>query len=251
MPVNNNSFKVKVKSQLAYIEGLGVSTGMLSFEFLPAILTGLTVSVLHASLPTHWLPFVLASRTQKWSYKKTFSILMIAGLGHVLTTTLLGALVVWFGVKISQESERVFIFLAAGAVFLFGAYNIIQHFRGHKHSHCDDTHPHHHDYKKTASDGWAVLSLLSLLTFSPCESFIPVYISAWPLGWVGFAVLSLVLAVGTLLAMTIFMTFMFFGAGKIKLYWLENNEKLIFGIMLLILSLMVYLVEVMMPHAHG
>jgi ABC-type nickel/cobalt efflux system permease component RcnA len=147
---------------------------MLSFEYLPAILTGLTVSVLHASLPTHWLPFVLASRTQKWSYKRTFSILMIAGLGHVLTTTLLGALIVWFGVKISQESERIFIFIAASAVFLFGAYNIVQHLRGHKHSHCDDTHPHHHDYKKTSNDGWAVLSLLSLLTFSPCESFLPV-----------------------------------------------------------------------------
>lgn len=224
---------------------------MISFEFIPAILTGLTVAVLHASLPTHWLPFVLAARTQKWSYKKTFSILMIAGLGHVVTTTLLGALVVWFGVEIHERYGFILVSVAASGVFLFGAYNIFQHFRGHKHSHCDNTHPHHHDFNSTASDGWAVLSLLSLLTFSPCESFLPVYVSAWPLGWMGFGILSLVLGVGTLLAMTVFMTIVYFGYAKLKLHWLENNEKLIFGIMLLLLSLMIYVIEVQFPHSHG
>jgi hypothetical protein len=59
------------------------------------------------------------------------------------------------------------------------------------------------------------------------------------------------LAVGTLVAMTVFMTAMYFGAAKIKLHWLENNEKLIFGIILILLSLMVYVVEVLMPHAHS
>lgn len=225
---------------------------MLSFEYIPAMITGLTVAVLHASLPTHWLPFVLASRTQKWSYKKTFSILMIAGLGHVLTTTLLGAAVVWFGVKLSEQAGQILVFVAAGGVFAFGAYNIVQHFRGHTHSHCDSTVPHHHhDFSKTASDGWAVLSLLSLLTFSPCESFLPVYVSAWPLGWTGFLVLSMVLGVGTLLAMTVFMTVVYFGSVKLKLHWLENNEKLIFGIMLLFLSLMIYVIEIAVPHSHG
>jgi nickel/cobalt transporter (NicO) family protein len=220
-------------------------------DFLPAIITGLTVAALHASLPTHWLPFVLASRTQKWSYRKTFSILMIAGIGHVLTTTLIGALVVWFGVKISENFEQTLVFVSAASVFAFGAYNILQHFRGHKHSHCDSTNPHHHDFNKTASDGWAILSLLALLTFSPCESFLPVYISAWHLGWAGFGVLSLVLGLGTLFAMTVFMTIVYFGYAKLKLHWLENYEKLIFGIMLLLLSLAVYATEIIFPHSHG
>lgn len=226
---------------------------MLNIEYLPAIITGLSVSALHAALPTHWLPFVLASRTQKWSYKKTFSILMIAGLGHVLTTALLGAAVVWFGVQLGEQTGKIFISVAALAIFSYGLYNVIQHYKGHKHSHCDHSHPHHHDeteFKKTASDGWAVLSLLSLLTFSPCESFLPVYLSAWSLGWTGFLVLSLVLGFGTLLAMTFFMTLMYFGSLKFKMRWLENNEKLIVGLLLMLLAVLIYFIETSAGHVH-
>ena len=216
-------------------------------------MTGLTVAVLHASLPTHWLPFVLASRTQKWNYRKTFSILMIAGLGHIITTTLIGAGVVWFGIKLGENFGRILVSVATASVFLFGLYNLVQHFRGYHHSHCHNHHPHHHDleFKKTASDGWAILSLLSLLTFSPCESFLPVYVSAWPLGWTGFVVLSVVLGVGTLAAMTFYMTAMYFGAMKLKLHWLEDNEKLIFGIMLLFLAAAIYITELVIPHTHN
>lgn len=223
---------------------------MLSFDFLPAIMTGLTVAVLHAALPTHWLPFVLAARSQRWTYKKTFSILLIAGTGHILTTTLIGAAVVWFGIKLHQNFEKGMVLIAVFSVLAFGIYNIWSHFKGSKHSHCDHAHPHHHDYNKTAKDGWAILSLLSLLTFSPCEAFLPVYVSAWPLGWIGFGVLSLVLALGTLVAMTVFMTIVYYGSAKLKLTWLEENEKLVMGAALILLSLMIYLTEIQIPHQH-
>src|SRR5262249_6816494 len=36
------------------------------------------------------------------------------------------------------------------------------------------------------SDRTAILSLLALLTFSPCEGFLPVYVSAIRFGWGGF-----------------------------------------------------------------
>ena len=32
--------------------------------------TGFAVSFVHSILPTHWLPFVLAARAQKWSRAK-------------------------------------------------------------------------------------------------------------------------------------------------------------------------------------
>ena len=57
--------------------------------------TGFTVAFFHAAIPTHWLPFVMASRSQKWSWSKTQSILLISGFGHVIMTTLLGALLLF------------------------------------------------------------------------------------------------------------------------------------------------------------
>lgn len=221
---------------------------MILNQLWPFLLTGLTVSILHAALPTHWLPFVLASRSQKWGYQKTISILLIAGLGHILTTSFIGAAVVWFGLHLNKNFEQTMVFIASASVFLFGLYNLIQHFRGIKHSHCDHSKPHQHDYQINSKDGWAVLSLLSLLTFSPCESFLPIYVSAWQTGWAGFGALTAVLGIGTLLAMILFTSLFYFGMKQIKLTWLENNEKLIMGIILIGLSFVIYFAE--LSHNH-
>ncbi len=218
-------------------------------HLLPFGITGLTVAVLHAAMPTHWLPFVLAAKAQKWTYKKVLTILSIAGLGHVMTTTLLGAAIVWFGIRVTESLGQIFIVVASLSIFLFGLYYIVQYFRGHRHSHCRHDHPHVHDYNKTAKDGWAILSLLALLTFSPCESFLPVYMSAWNTGWHGFFVLSGVLAIGTLLSMILFTSIAFFSLKQIRLQFLENHEKLIIGTILIILSLIVFAME--STHHHG
>lgn len=215
------------------------------YSLLPILLTGLMIAVLHAAIPTHWLPFVIASRAQKWSWRKTQSILLIAGLGHVIMTTVLGALIFVLGLKFFERYQNYFLIIASLSIGLFGVFQIIQHYRGHRHSHCDHTHQHHHfdEMQKTTQDGWAILSLLSLLTFSPCESFLPVYLSAVNLGWFGFLALSLVLAVGTLFSMLILTWVSMLGLSKFEMNWIEDNEKLVTGIGLLTLSVLVFLLE--------
>lgn len=221
---------------------------MILNELWPFLLTGLTVSILHAALPTHWLPFVLAGRTQKWSYQRTVSILLIAGSGHILTTSAIGAAVVWFGLQMNENFQQVMTIVASLSVLGFGIYNLYQHFHGIKHSHCDHTQPHHHDYQVNSKDGWAVLSLLSLLTFSPCESFLPIYVSAWKTGWIGFAALTAVLSLGTMLAMFSFMSMFYFSLKQFKMTWLEDNEKLMMGSILILLSIVIYFLEVSHNH---
>ena len=217
--------------------------------FFPFLITGLIVSTIHAALPTHWLPFVLAARSQKWTYSKTISILLIAGIGHILTTSLIGAALVWFGLKISDSLQSLLVLAASISLFLFGLYYIVQSRRGHTHAHCSHNHPHTHDYKENSKDGWAILSLLALLTFSPCESFVPVYVSAWSLGWFGFFALTVVLAIGTLVAMILFTSLAYFGFRQINLNWLERREKLIIGIVLMIFSVVIYIMESGHQHA--
>jgi hypothetical protein len=43
-----------------------------------------------------------------------------------------------------------------------------------------------------------------MLTLSPCEGFLPVYLSGVQFGWRGFVVLSIILAIATLAGMTLF-----------------------------------------------
>ena len=57
--------------------------------FTAIAITGFTVAFLHAAIPTHWLPFVVAARAQHWNSAKTLVVTGIAGSGHVLFTTAL------------------------------------------------------------------------------------------------------------------------------------------------------------------
>jgi nickel/cobalt transporter (NicO) family protein len=218
---------------------------MSDFSILPILFTGLMISILHAAIPTHWLPFVMASRSQKWTWSKTQSILLIAGMGHVIMTTLLGALLFVLGIGLYHRIEKYFILVASLSIASYGLFQIYQYTHGRKHSHCDHTHEHHHldEMQKTSTDGWAILSLLSLLTFSPCESFLPIYLTSVGYGWSGFVMLSIVLAVGTLVTM---LTLAWISARTIEKYkmdWLEDHEKLIVGVGLILLAVVVYLLE--------
>jgi nickel/cobalt exporter len=82
------------------------------------------------------------------------------------------------------------------------------HSHGHPHDH---GHSHDHEVKCSASaapvvgtlppatSDWAAISgLFALLTFSPCEGFLPIYASGIRYGWSGFALLTLVLSVATI-----------------------------------------------------
>lgn len=218
---------------------------MSDLSILPILATGLFIAVLHSMIPTHWLPFVMASRTQKWAWSKTLSILMIAGLGHVIMTTLLGAAIFSVGMGVHRIIHDYFILIACSSISLYGLFQIIQYARGKKHTHCDHTHEHHHsaDLKLKSKDGWAILSLLALLTFSPCESFLPVYLSAVGYGWQGFVLLSAVLAGGTLLTMLSFTWLSAKTMDRFELDWLEDHEKLIVGMGLIVLAVILYFIE--------
>ena len=246
---------------------------------LPIIVTGFSIAFFHAAIPTHWLPFVMAARAQRWSKSKTLGVTALAGGGHVLFTTILGILIVWLGIKIDEKVGHWFPIIAGGVLILFGLYYLIQQLRGQGHSHShfsfgtkhkdhghnhDHNHNHDHDHghghkkssqsllehidpdearKKPMSDKVAILSLLAMLTFSPCEGFLPVYLSAISYGWIGFALLSMILALATLLGMVIFTWLTLAGMEKLKLSFLERYESGLMGAILCMLGLGVILFE--------
>jgi len=54
------------------------------------VVGALTVSTLHAILPSHWLTVVLVGNAWGWSKNKIMRLVFLAGSGHVLMTTMLG-----------------------------------------------------------------------------------------------------------------------------------------------------------------
>jgi len=73
-------------------------------------------------------------------------------------------------------------------------------------------------------------------------------VSAWKTGWIGFAALTAVLSLGTMLAMFSFMSMFYFSLKQFKMTWLEDNEKLMMGSILILLSIVIYFLEVSHNH---
>jgi hypothetical protein len=100
--------------------------------------------------------------------------------------------------------------------------------------------------KKDTGDWAAISGLLVMLTFSPCEAFLPVYLSGVQFGWAGFFVLSGILAAGTLAGMTLFTWLTLRGLRGIDLKRLERHEAGLLAAVFGLLGLLMLFLE----HGH-
>ncbi len=229
--------------------------------------TGFSVAFFHAAIPTHWLPFVLVSRARGWSRGKTLGVAAFAGLGHVALTSLLGLLIAWFGFQLQEHAETLFPKVAGGLLLALGAFYLWRQWRGgvlhhhapggHHHASAECGHEHGHSHwdeelkdsalvSRQAGD-WAVISgLFVMLTLSPCEAFLGVYLSGVQFGWRGFFVLSGILAVATLAGMMLFTWLTLLGFEKLSVQKLERYEAGMLGGIFVVLGLMMLLLE----HGH-
>jgi len=82
-----------------------------------------------------------------------------------------------------------------------------------------------------------------MLTFSPCEGFLPVYLSGIKYGWPGFALLSAFLALATMAGMVFFTWLTMIGMERLKLKTLEKYESGILGALLWVLAIIVLITE--------
>lgn len=219
-------------------------------------ITGFGVAFFHAAIPTHWLPFVLTARAQRWTHARTLAITALAGSGHALFTALLGLFIAWFGIVLNEKIDW-FPRIAGGALLLLGLFYIFRQIitGGHPHKHLVGGHPHAHDendhehrHENVAagahvSDRVAITSLLALLTFSPCEAFLPIYASGVRYGWGGFALLTAILSVGCVTGMVVFTALTLAGVQKIKLGLLEKYEGGLMGALLCVIGVLIILFE--------
>jgi len=160
-----------------------------------AILCGTAASIgfLHTLFgPDHYLPFIVMNRARKWSATKTAWITFVCGLGHVLSSVVLGLIGIAFGMAVMKlEAFEAFRGnLAAWALIGFGfAYAGWGIHRGiknrpHTHLHLDGdgapAHSHSHDGEHTHSHEPAPKKsitpwvLFTIFVLGPCEPLIPI-----------------------------------------------------------------------------
>jgi nickel/cobalt transporter (NicO) family protein len=227
--------------------------------------TGFTVAFFHAAIPTHWLPFVLVARARRWSRTKTIAVTSLAGMGHVALTSVLGLVIAWFGFQLDEKLGEAFPWIAGGLLIAFAIFYLWRQWTGrgilhhhppgshhHPGEHCGEEREHSHwqeEMKDSAlvshkAGDWAAISgLFVMLTLSPCEGFLPVYLSGVQFGWTGFWVLSAILAVATLAGMTIFTWLAMIGFERFRLKAFERHEAGLLGVLFATLGVLIIALE--------
>lgn len=227
--------------------------------------TGFTVAFLHAAIPTHWLPFVLVARARGWGRAKTVAVSSLAGMGHVALTGLIGLAIAWFGFQLDEKVGEAFPWIAGGLLLCFAVFYFWRQWTGggvchhhppgsrhHADEHCQEEHEKSHWQEELqdtplvsdrAGDWTAISGLFVMLTLSPCEGFLPVYLSGVQFGWTGFVVLSVILAVATLAAMTLFTWLALVGFERFQLKSFERYEAGLLGTLFAVLGVIIIALE--------
>lgn len=199
----------------------------------------LTLSLLHALIPSHWLPFVTIGQTERWSLRQTLTVTAIAGLAHTVSTTLLGVLVSLAGWQLAENyhdlSERAIPLL----LLALGLWYLMQHLR-HRHVH---NHLDARGTRKARSFSALLLSLGLAMFLSPCLEIETYFLSAGAKGWRAVGLVALIYNSITLSGMLLMVTIGRRGLSYVNPHWFEHHENLITGLTLVGLAVFNFFIE--------
>jgi hypothetical protein len=229
-------------------------------QLLSILVGALLASLLHAAIPTHWLPFVLMGRVRKWGLGRLLQVTALGGCCHILVTCLLGAGLVYLSEQVGWDHEHgegfaqklaPILLLVVGLVYV--VLHIVTRGRHHHHfpidaavkqPHAAGEHGYEHGHR--LSEGATIGTLIAVMTLSPCEAAIPIFLPAATFGWWGVALLSGVLLVGTVAGMLVLVALGHRGIELVKSEFIEHNERLLLGVILSILGV----AGLLLSHAH-
>jgi nickel/cobalt exporter len=217
------------------------------------------VAIFHSLLPDHWVPLAVVARTQRWSLFHVGRMALLAALGHVITSLILGGLIALIGLQFQHEIETQqghivgIVLVLTGIIFLI--WGLVghgphghNHGEGHVHDHGlgemqDDSHEHKYSFRKEQPlvKRLAAITVPFGVAASPDLTILPVTLAASALGRVAVVgVLSVfaVFTIATFIALTVIATM----AGyQIKGDWLEENANTITSLVLIAIGIAAYL----------
>jgi nickel/cobalt transporter (NicO) family protein len=206
---------------------------------LQIILSSFALSVIHGSIPNHWLPLIAVGHAQRWKTKKVLSGMLIIGSAHVLSTILIGILIGWFGYRITEHYGWVTRIVAPLVLILLGLIYLIIHFLGKNQHH----HSHTGNISSKNSDNSILLSLAIAMFFSPCIELEAYYFTASASGWPAIALVSAIYFIVTVSTMMTLVYFSWKGIQRLNMHWLEHNNKLIIGMVLILIGITGFFIE--------
>lgn len=216
------------------------------------LVTALSVAALHTVIGVdHSLPFVVLSKARGWTLRRTLAITAACGVGHVLSSVLLGAFGIGLGVAIERlawvEAGRGSIasWLLIGFGLLYAVHGALKGARrrshAHAHAHADGVvHHHAHDHQRAehrhphgapSATATTVWTLFIIFAFGPCEPLIPLLMApAAAHHWTWVALVALVFGLVTVGTMMAVVAVGHLGLGRVRLAFAERHASTLAGL---------------------
>lgn len=196
------------------------------------------LSLVHAAIPNHWLPIILIGKSEKWSARETVGVAALSGLMHTISTILLGAIIGYIGLKLTEKSEDITRTIAS----------LILIFMGVVYFGLDLKHQHHDHMPKNISgrnkSKFAIILTLALaMFFSPCLEIETYFFKAGTLGFIGITLVGIVYLIVTVSAMSLLVFIGCKSIEKINIHFLDHHEKKVTGSVLILLGILSYFIQ--------
>ncbi len=208
------------------------------------IMGAFLLSIVHASIPNHWLPLVALSKSENWNEKFTMSTTALAGFAHTLSTIIIGIIVGFLGYQLSGSYSFIVSVIAPGLLIILGVIYLALSFRAnrqhHRHHH---SHEIHLDGAKKKTTFAIITALVISMFFSPCLEIEAYFFVAGKLGWKGIIIVSAIYTIITIAGMLLLVWLGMKGVKKINSHFLEHHEKTITGILLIVLGIAGYFIS--------
>jgi len=188
--------------------------------------SALSIGFIHTLIgPDHYLPFIVISKARNWSTSRTLVVTFLCGLGHVLSSVIIGAVGIAVGAAVGrlESVESVRGDIASYALILFGlAYGIWGIWKGRKgHGHVHLRGGRHLDSSNARSLTFWTLFIIFVL--GPCEPLIPLLMfPAVSHDWRGVFLVSAVFGAATIGAMLLVVYAAVKGFGSLKIGFMER-----------------------------
>lgn len=194
------------------------------------LFASLTISLLHAAIPNHWLPIVAIGKKSGWSAAKAVRITTLAGGAHALSSILIGLALSLLGWQMSgwltffSHTAAPVLLMVLGGVFIWRHYY-------HQHFHL------HGNLAEPTSERQFIIALAIAMFFSPCLEICAFFLLAGTHGWSAVFVLSGFYFLTTVAGMAVWVWLVWHGLKLRNWHALEHNAGIISGVVLVLSGL--------------
>ena len=179
---------------------------------LALVVTTVLTAVVHTLIPDHWLPFVLVSRAERWTVRRTVLLTVISATLHVSLSIALGLTAVLAGRGAERAvqglGERLEV-LTGWMLVLFGLSYMGWFLVRGGHVHSFGIHPHHRpedpepELRRVRLKDLSGYALTFIVGFNPCILVIPCMLYAAQMSGLTLLAVAVAFAVSTIASMVV------------------------------------------------